>query len=325
VQIVKAPEVHSFLTSESATPTAFTRRMPQIFRFMKPQAWIAIVFGFLLVAQWWRHDELQDEMTELRREIAATHSLLNSARATTLLNITPESPVPSATSPAARIGVPVEEPADVQLSRVEELEQVVNAQADLIEQLVARADAEDEKQRKALARAWGPEQAAGPPDTASAGDFRTAWAPASADAGVEWIEATFAKPADIAKLIVRQTSNPGAITKVVAVMDTGTEVPVWSGEDPSRGQTLADTPFAFPANVTASRVRVYLDTSKKPGWEEIDALQIIGRDGSQQWAKSVSASSTYATGRAADHIYTLDLNRTVRETNLGSNLLIERF
>jgi hypothetical protein len=292
---------------------------------MKPQAWIAIAFGFLFVVQLWRHDELQDELTELRREVAAAHNLLSAARSSAPLAVNPsDRPVASAES-TARIGVAVEEPADVQLDRVEALEQVVDAQADLIEQLFARAEAEDEKQRKALARAWGPEQAAGAPDTASAGDFRSAWAPASADGGVEWLEATFAKPTDIAKLIVRQTSNPGSITKVVAVMDTGTEVPVWSGEDPSRGQSLADTPFAFPTNVTASRVKVYLDTSKKPGWEEIDALQLIGRDGSQQWAKSVNASSTYATGRAAEHIYTLDLSNSVPQTSLGSTLLIERF
>ena len=324
MQIVKGPPADSFLTSGSETTPDGRPTILANLQRMKPQAWIAIVFGITLIAQWWRHDELQDELTELRREIASLH-LASAARGDSARDPRPaETAYPSA-SEQSRVGVPVEEPPDVQLDRVDELERVVNAQADIIEQLLARFEAEDEKQRKASARAWGPEQAVGAPDTASAGDFRTAWAPASADGGVEWIQATFAKPTDIAKLIVRQTSNPGAITKVVAVMDTGTEVPVWSGEDPSRGQAIADTPFAFPANVTASKVRVYLDTSKKPGWEEIDALQLIGRDGSQQWAKSVSASSTYATGREAEHIYTLDLSSTVRETNLGSTLLIDRF
>jgi hypothetical protein len=44
-------------------------------------------------------------------------------------------------------------------------------------------------------------------------------------------------------------------------------------------------------------VRVYLDTAKVPGWNEIDAVELIGRDGTRQWAVSATASSTYAQGR----------------------------
>jgi hypothetical protein len=47
-------------------------------------------------------------------------------------------------------------------------------------------------------------------------------------------------------------------------------------------------------------VKVYLDTARVPGWNEIDAVQIIGRDGSQQWAKHATASSTYAEPRVAN-------------------------
>jgi hypothetical protein len=199
-----------------------------------------------------------------------------------------------------RAGIP--EPAtsadalDEARARLLDLERVVNEQADFIEDLLAEKNRKTEQQRKAAMRAWGPEQAVGEPDTMTAGDRRTAWAPATADGGVEWLEAVFETPSDLAKVIVRQTCNPGGITKVTAVTEDRVEVPIWAGADPSKGQALADTPFAVPAGINAKRVKVYIDTSKVAGWEEIDAVQIVGRDGSAQWAKSTSASSTYAGG-----------------------------
>jgi hypothetical protein len=87
--------------------------------------------------------------------------------------------------------------------------------------------------------------------------------------------------------------------KITAIAESGAEVPVWAGVDPSKGQEIAATPFSVPGGINAKRVRVYLDTSKVAGWEEIDAMQITGRDGSAQWAKSVNASSTYASGGGA--------------------------
>jgi hypothetical protein len=39
-----------------------------------------------------------------------------------------------------------------------------------------------------------------------------------------------------------------------------------------------------------------------PGWNEIDAVELIGRDGSHQWAKQASASSTYAEPRVANRL-----------------------
>ena len=46
--------------------------------------------------------------------------------------------------------------------------------------------------------------------------------------------------------------------------------------------------------VTARTVKLYLDSAGVPGWNEIDAVELVGRDGSHQWARSATASSTYA-------------------------------
>jgi len=42
---------------------------------------------------------------------------------------------------------------------------------------------------------------------------------------------------------------------------------------------------------------VYLDRRRVPGWNEIDAVELVGRDGSRQWATSAIASSSYAEPR----------------------------
>lgn len=210
-------------------------------------------------------------------------------------------PVDVGVADSTRIGQPQpignDELLDAARERITELERVLNGQADVLEKLVAEAREREEARRKASMRFWGEEQATGAPDTLTAGDHSTAWAPAIADGGVEWLEAEFESPADLAKIVVRQTSNPGGIARVVAIGEGGAEIPIWAGEDPSKGQQLADTPFPVNGNVRANRVRVYVDTSKLSGWEEIDAMQITGRDGSTQWAKSTKASSTYASGR----------------------------
>ena len=249
--------------------------------------WIAAVLGFLLIVLWWRQEEMKDEIKDLRAEIDA---LPDQAPPNIHVSL-PSSHTPGDRVPA--VGVPRSENNE---DRISELEHVVNAQADLLEGLMAQFSEINERHRRVSARAWGPEQAVGAPDTMTAGDQRTAWAPANPDGGMEWLEAEFAKSSDLSQVVVRQTCNPGTITKVVAITDTGAEVPIWQGEDPSKGQSLSDTPFVVPPGVNARKVRIFLDTAKMPGWEEIDAIKIVGRDGGQQWANSVNASSTYAGG-----------------------------
>ena len=43
-----------------------------------------------------------------------------------------------------------------------------------------------------------------------------------------------------------------------------------------------------------SRIRIYLDSPKVPGWNEIDAVGLVDEKGTTHWAASARASSTYA-------------------------------
>jgi hypothetical protein len=142
-------------------------------------------------------------------------------------------------------------------------------------------------------RSWGPEQVVGEPDTLQAGDLPTAWAPLQQDGGEEWLKLDYETSVDIAEVRVRETHNPGAISKVTAFLADGREVTIWEGVEP-KSEAPVEMAFAVPNSINAKSVKVYLDTKRVPGWNEIDAVQLIGKDGSQQWAKQASASSTYA-------------------------------
>lgn len=142
-------------------------------------------------------------------------------------------------------------------------------------------------------RPWGPEQTTGPADTLTAGDLPTAWAPRQPDGGDEWLQLEFESPVLLAEVHVYESYNPGAISKLTTFLADGREVIIWEGTESEATAPVArifSVPFAAQANV----VKVYLDTRRVAGWNEIDAVELVGRDGSRQWAKQATASSTYA-------------------------------
>lgn len=149
-------------------------------------------------------------------------------------------------------------------------------------------------------RAWGPEQAAGAPDTPQAGDSGTAWASQSQDDQQEWLLCDYAAPIDVRSVIVHATYNPGALIKVSAFNAAGDEVIAWDGDDPTpktsaRGVSVIPVKLKFPVQ----RIKVTLDSQTVPGWNEIDAVGLEDSKGQQHWATKVEASSTYAAGGSA--------------------------
>jgi len=144
-------------------------------------------------------------------------------------------------------------------------------------------------------RNWGPEQVIGPPNTHAAGDMPTAWAPFASQGGPgEWLQVNYDRAVDVSEVRVRETYNPGAIAKLAAVLPNGQEVVIWEGTTPP-AQAPVDTGFFSTANgVQAQSVRIYLDRTRAPGWNEIDAVELVGRDGTRQWASSATASTSFA-------------------------------
>jgi hypothetical protein len=144
-------------------------------------------------------------------------------------------------------------------------------------------------------RRWGHEQAAGAPDTTQPGDIPSAWASKAPDGGEEWLQLDYDRFVELQQINIVESHNPGAISKVVAVLSNGREATVWEGTmDPSASDELVSSAFPVAESLRARSVKVYLDTARVPGWNEIDAVEIVGRDGSKQWATSSRASTSYA-------------------------------
>ena len=83
-------------------------------------------------------------------------------------------------------------------------------------------------------RAWGPEQAVGAPDTwPKSGDIGTAWASKTPDGQEEWLQLTYAAPVHPTAVLVYETYNPGALSRITCVAEDGKETDLWTGSDPT--------------------------------------------------------------------------------------------
>ena len=123
---------------------------------------------------------------------------------------------------------------------------------------------------------WSAFQATGEPNTPGAGDHATAWASRDPDGGAEWLELTFEIPVEPTLVRVHETYNAGAITKIEAKDGTGEWRTVWDG-----AAATVETPrwleVAVPAGGWTTReIRVTLDSTTVTGWNEIDAVELVG-------------------------------------------------
>jgi hypothetical protein len=151
---------------------------------------------------------------------------------------------------------------------------------------------------KSSARSYGPEQIIGPPDVERASDNSKAWAHLKSGSGPEWLSAGFDREVDVAEVRIRESYNPGAISKVSAFVNAQ-EYVLWEGTALT-GSALRDFVVRPTFNLRARNIVVHFDTTRVKSWAEVDAIELIGRDGTRQWATSASASSTYAAQGQTD-------------------------
>jgi len=126
---------------------------------------------------------------------------------------------------------------------------------------------------------YGAQQATGAPNVPSHADDGRAWASASADNQEEWLDLAYAKAVHATGVRIRQTYNPGAIKQIELYDEAGQAHVVWSGIDPARGQSTDITWFGIQFTATTfktQRVRITLDSPAVKGWNEIDAVQLVG-------------------------------------------------
>ncbi len=124
------------------------------------------------------------------------------------------------------------------------------------------------------ANAWSAARALGVPDVYPAGgDNENAWATRDADAANEYLEVEFDKPHRLRALDIFETYTPGAITHVEVITADGARHAVYDAK--ARAMNVAsykrDIAFACTDQPVVG-VKVTLDSSAVPGWNEIDAI-----------------------------------------------------
>lgn len=121
--------------------------------------------------------------------------------------------------------------------------------------------------------------ATGAPDVERYGDDGNAWTTETSDKGIEWLEVKFAKPVQATQIRIRQNFGPGAIMKVELLDEGGAKHTVWQGVDDTQYTASQITWFDKSFEKTpykASGARITLATNAVSGWNEIDAVQLLG-------------------------------------------------
>lgn len=121
---------------------------------------------------------------------------------------------------------------------------------------------------------WSASRALGPPDVFPAGgDQVNAWASAGADDRVEYLELGLERPASLSAVEIFETFNPGAVTQVELIAESGRRIVVGQRAPAATGSPAHKHRIDFTC--TAERivaVRLTIDSPSVPGWNEIDAV-----------------------------------------------------
>ena len=130
------------------------------------------------------------------------------------------------------------------------------------------------------ASGWAASQVLDLPDTPSYGDQSTAWAPQSpGGAGItEFISVGFEVPVFASGATIRETFGNGFVQRIDAIDLRGLAHTVWTGTDGSAPLTAAEFAISWkPTTFAVSGLKVFVDTGSSDSWEEVDAIQLLGR------------------------------------------------
>jgi hypothetical protein len=124
---------------------------------------------------------------------------------------------------------------------------------------------------------WSANQATGAPNVDKYGDDGHAWTTKTQDAGIEWLDLKYPRAVHAEEVRVRESCGSGAVIKVEVFDEQGSAHTVWAGNDPTTDLNYLMVKIPKTAFKT-DRVKVTLATNVVPGWNEIDAVQLVGSD-----------------------------------------------
>jgi len=124
---------------------------------------------------------------------------------------------------------------------------------------------------------WSANQSTGAPNVDSYGDNGAAWTSKTPDGGIEWLDLKYPKPVHATEVRVRESCGSGAVIKIEVYDEQGGAHALWQGNDPTTELNYLMVKFPKTTFKT-DRVKVTLATNVVPGWNEIDAVQLVGTD-----------------------------------------------
>jgi hypothetical protein len=123
---------------------------------------------------------------------------------------------------------------------------------------------------------WSAMQAVGTPDTTTCGDNSKAWASKSST-GKDWLLLTYDQAVIPTRIVIFETYNPGAVSQVEVMDEAGNPTTVYNAAPTIVSQCPHNLEIDVKdINVPVRSVRVTIDQSNHSGWDEIDAVQLIG-------------------------------------------------
>jgi len=120
-------------------------------------------------------------------------------------------------------------------------------------------------------------QTTGVPNVEKLGDDGSAWASKTEDAGIEWLDLKYPKAVHATEVRIRESNAPGAVIRVELFDEAGAPHLAWGGNDPTTGLNYLIVKFPRTEFKT-DHVKVTLATNVVPGWNEIDAVQLVGKE-----------------------------------------------
>jgi len=124
---------------------------------------------------------------------------------------------------------------------------------------------------------WSANQMTGPPNVDNYGDNGEAWTSKTPDGGIEWADLKFPKPVHANEIRIRESCGSGAIIKVEVFDETAAAHVIWQGNDPTTELNYLMLKFLKTIYKT-DRVKITLATNVVQGWNEIDAVQLVGTE-----------------------------------------------
>jgi len=124
---------------------------------------------------------------------------------------------------------------------------------------------------------YTPTEATGAPNVAAASDNPLAWASKEPDSGEETLELTYAHRVAPTGVNIYESYNPGAVTRIEAYDADADEWSVlWEGEELTDEVMRVFSPALDSVDFLTDRIRLTLQMDLVSGWNEIDAVQLLG-------------------------------------------------